>query len=114
VFGFKPFTGGHYRSAVAQLADVALQTDKGIVLATTLVESLRNKAELLPALGVIERVCSEAITRANRRIYATLSDNLSPAHRLSLDACSSLGRPRRSRQWRGYGNPRPRQRRGTF
>jgi hypothetical protein len=86
VFGFKPFTGGHYRSAVAQLADVALQTDKGIVLATTLVESLRNRAVLLPALGVIERVCSEAITRANRRIYATLSDNLSPAHRLSLDA----------------------------
>jgi len=43
VFGFKPFTGGHYRSAVAQLADVALQTDKGIVLATTLVESLRNE-----------------------------------------------------------------------
>ncbi len=86
VFGFKPFTGGHYRSAVAQLADVALQTDKGIVLATTMVESLRNKAVLLPALGVIERVCSEAITRANRRIYATLSENLSPAHRLSLDA----------------------------
>ena len=86
VFGFKPFTGGHYRSAVAQLADVALQTDKGIVLATTMVESLRNKAVLLPALGVIERVCSEAITRANRRIYATLSEKLSPAQRLSLDA----------------------------
>ena len=85
VFGFKPFTGGHYRSAVAQLADVALETDKGIVLATTLVESLRNRAVLLPALGVIERVCSEAIARANRRIYATLSDNLSSAHRLSLD-----------------------------
>jgi TnpA family transposase len=48
VFGFKPFTGGHYRLAVAQLADVALQTDKGIVLATTLVESLRNKAAACP------------------------------------------------------------------
>jgi hypothetical protein len=35
---------------------------------------------------VIERVCSEAITRANRRIYATLSEKLSPAQRLSLDA----------------------------
>jgi hypothetical protein len=84
VFGFKPFTGSHYRSAVAQLADVALQTDKGIVLATVLLESLRGQTVLLP--GVIERVCSEAITRANRRIYATLSDNLSAAHRLSLDA----------------------------
>lgn len=35
---------------------------------------------------MIERVCSEAITRANRRIYAALSNILSPAHRLSLDA----------------------------
>jgi hypothetical protein len=54
-FGFKPFTGGHYRSAVAERADVALQTDKGIVSATTLVESLRARAVLLPALAVADR-----------------------------------------------------------
>jgi len=29
VFGFKPFTGGHYRSAVSELSEIALQTDKG-------------------------------------------------------------------------------------
>jgi hypothetical protein len=55
------------------------------VLATALVESLRRKAVLLPTPGVIERICAEAITRANRRIYAALADPLSDAHRHRLD-----------------------------
>jgi TnpA family transposase len=90
VFGFKPFTGGHYRSAVSELSEIALQTDKGIVLATRLVESLRARAVLLPTLPVIERICSEAISQANRRIYATLSENLSPAQHHSLDGLLKL------------------------
>jgi hypothetical protein len=36
VFGFKPFTMSHYRQAVHTLTELALQTDKGIVLASTL------------------------------------------------------------------------------
>ena len=35
VFGFQPFTMGHYRQAVQLLTEMALQTDKGIVLAST-------------------------------------------------------------------------------
>ncbi|MCU3641861.1 DUF4158 domain-containing protein, partial [Enterobacter hormaechei subsp. steigerwaltii] len=38
VFGFQPFTMGHYRQAVQLLTEMALQTDKGIVLASTLIE----------------------------------------------------------------------------
>ncbi len=38
VFGFKPFTMSHYRQAVHTLTELALQTDKGIVLASALVE----------------------------------------------------------------------------
>jgi hypothetical protein len=40
---------------------------------------------LLPTPGAIERICAEAITRANRRIYAALADPLSDAHRHRLD-----------------------------
>jgi hypothetical protein len=36
-------------------------------------------------LDVIERVCAEAITRANRRIYEALSEPLSNEHRHRLD-----------------------------
>src|SRR5260363_386730 len=49
------------------------------------VDSLRRKSVLLPTPGVIERICAEAITRANRRIYAALSNLLMEAHRCRLD-----------------------------
>ncbi len=62
-----------------------MQTDKGIVLATRLVEMLREGRILLPALNAVERVCAKAITRANRRIYKQLIDGLTEAHRGRLD-----------------------------
>jgi hypothetical protein len=85
VFGFRPFTIGHSRIAVQELTETAMQTDKGIVLATSLVEMLRGRAILLPRLNAIERVCAEAITRANRRIYKQLTDGLADVHRGRLD-----------------------------
>ena len=85
-FGFQPFTTlSHYRAAVHSLDELAWQTDKGIVLATELVQQLRHKGVLLPSTDVIDRVCAEAITRANRRIHAALSDSLETAHRQRLD-----------------------------
>ena len=61
VFGFKPFTMSHYRQAVHTLTELALQTDKGIVLASELVESLRRQTIILPAMNAIERASAEAI-----------------------------------------------------
>ncbi len=84
-FGFKPFTMSHYRQAVHTLTELALQTDKGIVLASTLVENLRRQSIILPAMNAIERASAEAITRANRRIYAALADSLLQPHRQRLD-----------------------------
>ena len=85
VFGFQPFATKHYRSSVHSLDELAWQTDKGIVLANELVEGLRRRSVLLPSIGVIERICAEAITRATRRIHETLSEPLSDAHRHRLD-----------------------------
>lgn len=85
VFGFKPFTMSHYRQAVHTLTELALQTDKGIVLASTLVENLRRQSIILPAMNAIERASAEAITRANRSIHAALADSLIPVHRHRLD-----------------------------
>ncbi len=64
---------------------MAWQTDKGIVLASSLIASLRRQRLLLPTVNVIERICAEAITRANRRIDAALTDPLSDEHRQRLD-----------------------------
>ena len=86
MLGFHSFTTlSHYRAALHSLDELAWQTDKGIVLARELVEGLRRKNVLLPSVGVIERICSEAITRANRRIYAALTDSLSAVNRQRLD-----------------------------
>ncbi len=85
VFGFKLFKISHHRQALQMLTEVALQTDKGIVLAGALIEDLRRQSIILPVMKAIEQIIAEAITRANRRIHATLTDSLSADHRLRLD-----------------------------
>ncbi len=85
VFGFQPFTMSLYRQAVHTLTELAMQTDKGIVLANALIEHLRRQSVILPALNAVERVSAEAITRANRRIYDALAEPLSDVHRSRLD-----------------------------
>jgi hypothetical protein len=85
-FGFQTFsTLSHYRPAVQRLENLAWQIDKGIVLATETVAELRQRKILLPTLAVIERVCAEALTRANRRIYSALAEPLSDTHGRRLD-----------------------------
>lgn len=83
--GMEPFGQMHHRQAVHATTELALQTDKGIVLANSVVETLRHKHTILPTLDVVERVCAEALTRANRRIYDTLAEPLSDSHRHRLD-----------------------------
>ena len=52
-----------------------MQTDKGVVPATALVQELSREKVVLPPINVIERVCALAITRANRKIYLILAGN---------------------------------------
>lgn len=85
-FGFKPFTMRHYRAGVRSLEEIASQTDKGIVLATALIEDYRRQKVLLPTLNNIERIAAEAVTLANRRIHVALTGPLTEDHRTRLDA----------------------------
>jgi len=71
--------------ALHTTTDLALQTDKGVVLAVSVCDTLRQRHIILPTLDVIERICAESITRANRRIYDALSEPLSDGHRHRLD-----------------------------
>jgi len=77
-FGFQTFGLTHYRAAVPWLAEVALQTDKGVVLVQALMGHLRRQGILLPAVAVLERLSAEALTRANRQLYRTLTEGLTP------------------------------------
>ncbi|WP_020201300.1 Tn3 family transposase [Cupriavidus sp. WS] len=85
VLRMRPFTMADYRAAVQSLSELAQQTDKGIILATALIDFLRQQSLLLPGMNVIERICAEAVTRATRRIYQILTEPLTEHHRLQLD-----------------------------
>lgn len=91
ILGVEVFTtANHYELAVDSLSRTALQTDKGIVLATELIENLRNKKILLPAIFTIETICAEAITQASRSIYQSLTESLSNQQKKQLDSLLSL------------------------
>jgi TnpA family transposase len=83
--GLSPFGLSDFRFLVQNLSDLAMQTDKGVVIAAHALESLRQRHVILPTLSVIERACAEAITRANRSIYQALTQPLTPLHRQRID-----------------------------
>ena len=85
-----PFSVSDFRRFVHQFAELAQQTDRGIVLAEALVEILRQQRIILPAADVIERVCSEALTRGTRQVYEALIAPLSDHHRRDLDSMLTL------------------------
>jgi TnpA family transposase len=79
-FGYPEF-----RSLVQELTTLALQTDKGLRLAEQALALLRQHRIIAPPFRVIERICSAAVTRANRRIYAQLTAPLSAVQVQRLD-----------------------------
>jgi Domain of unknown function (DUF4158) len=83
--GLTPFGLRQFHQSARWLAELAMQTDKGVVLATALVQEVRREKVLLPPIDVIERVCALAITRANRKIYLILVDALNDGHRILLE-----------------------------
>jgi hypothetical protein len=49
------------------------------------VEELRRRSVILPSLAVIERLCAESATRAQRKVFSLLTNDLGPAQRTKLD-----------------------------
>ncbi len=84
------FSTADYRRFIHQFAELAQQTDRGVVLAEKLVEMLRQQRIILPAVDVIERLCSEALTRGTRQVYKALTASLSDHHRSALDGLLTL------------------------
>lgn len=80
-----PFAITHFRQFVHQLAELAQQTDRGLVLAEHLVELLRQQHIMIPAIEVIERVCSEALVLGTRHIYMALTTPLTNYQLQSMD-----------------------------
>ncbi len=89
-----PFSFVDYRRLIPPIADLAQQTDRGIVLAESLVEMLRQQRIILPPLDVIERVCSEALTRGTRLVYEALTESLTDPHRRAFEKLLAIRKER--------------------
>lgn len=83
--GISAFGIADFRQLVEHVSDVAAHTDKGLLLVKSAMDFLQAQKIALPGIGIIERACAQALTRANRRIYATLGEQLSVDHRQRLD-----------------------------
>ena len=85
LFGYQTFARNNYAGYVEYISQLAVETDRGIVLAQQLISHLRNTHILLPTPLVIEKICAEAITRANKIIYERLTADLTQTHLAKLD-----------------------------
>jgi hypothetical protein len=56
-----------------------------MVLVRSVIDQLRSKQVIIPPLSVIDRLCAEAITRAERRLYRKLTSDLDDFQRTALD-----------------------------
>lgn len=88
--GVTPFGTYHIRKFVHHLSELAQQTDRGMVLATALLDMLRQQHIIVPTIDVIERVCAEALTRGIRHVYEVLTESLSADQRQMLDNLLSV------------------------
>ena len=77
VFHFHPFTMQTYRDLSRWLMPIALSTDQGIVLMEALIEELRARHVLLPAVSTLERLGWETRRRAQQQVFTTLTEGLS-------------------------------------
>ncbi len=85
VFGFRPFTLGRYRDLARWLLPTALATDVGAVLVGALIDELRLRQIIIPALSTLEGLVWETRRRARRQVYSRLTANLSLEQQAQLE-----------------------------
>lgn len=85
IFGYRTFSREFYPHHVEYITALATETTKGIVLAEHLVTYLRKHKILLPTVLVIEKICAQAMTQANKIIYNRLTADLTQSHLDKLD-----------------------------
>jgi TnpA family transposase len=84
-FDWRTFGLREHREVSAWLLTLARGTDRGFVLVRALLEELRRRRILAPALSVLDRLASAVRHRARREAYRALTADLSPEQRVRLD-----------------------------
>lgn len=90
VFGFQTFTMSHYRQAAHTLTELAMQTDKGVVLADALIDR-RYSPEFLEVLKLRAAPAAKDMLDAIEVLRGMNSDN---ARKVPADAPTDFIKPR--------------------
>ena len=85
-FGFHSCSAAVYRELAGWLLPIALATDVGTVLVGALIDEMRERKVLAPALSTIERLAWETRRRAGRLVFVRLAAALTDAQRAQLDS----------------------------
>ena len=85
-FGFRPFTGSARAEVEAWLGTRAIEARSGPELAGWLLDEIRRRRAIVPGPSTIERLCADALARAEREVLARLTDGLDPDRARRLDA----------------------------
>jgi len=85
IYGYRLFTDKDSEICVNHIYYIALRSYKGIILAKELIKFLREKKILLPSINVIERICAEALTKAEKEICFLLVSSLTKEQKYQLD-----------------------------
>ena len=64
---------------------IAMRTTQGMAVAQAVVDELRRRHIVVPTGAVIERLCAEVSTRAQRQVFKLLTAPLMHEHRAALD-----------------------------
>ena len=62
-----------YRKVRGWLTDLALPTNKALALAEELIELLRSRRIIVPAITMIDGLCAEALARGVKLLYKRLT-----------------------------------------
>lgn len=78
--GMEPFSLAHYRQTVHATTALAVQTDGDIVLASSVLGTLRRRHVILPTLDVVERAVLRRPPAPTGASTMRLAESLSDAH----------------------------------
>lgn len=90
LMGWKVFRNEAIRPTMKALATSALQSGRGLPVAQKLVDTLREQRIALPSVDVIERLCAQALTAAQRQVYVQLGESIDGEKRQKLEDLLTL------------------------
>ncbi len=84
-FGFQSFTMSSYKQLSKWLLHQAIPSDKGMVLIGALIDEMRLRQIIIPALSTVERLAWEVRHHAQKLVCIELTKNLTSFQKIALD-----------------------------